>query len=69
MGLSLSSENYQKHISVVIVASLFVFSIGGPKQNVKSFLTSVSESVFYALSHGSLGSALHGTFFNHFLIG
>ena len=46
-----------------------VFSIGGSKQNVKSFWTPVSESVFYALSHGSLGFALHGSFFNHFLIG
>ena len=52
-----------KHIS------LFVFSIGGPKQNVKSFLTPFYESVFYALSRGSLGFALHGSFFNHFLIG
>ena len=51
------------------MVSLFVFSIGGPKQNVKSFLTPVSESVFYALSRGSLGFALHGSFFNHFLIG
>ena len=51
------------------VISLFVFSIGGSKQNVKSFWTPVSESVFYALSHGSLGFALHGSFFNHFLIG
>ena len=27
-------------------SALFVFSIGGPKQNVKSFLTPFSESVF-----------------------
>ena len=44
--------------------SLFVFSIGGSKQNVKSFWTPVSESVIYALSHGgSLGLALHGIAF------
>ena len=49
--------------------SLFVFSIGGSKQNVKSFWTPVSESVFYALSHGTLGFALHGSFLNHSLIG
>ena len=49
--------------------ALFVFSIGGPKQNVKSFLTPVSELLFYALLHGSLGFAFHGSFFNHFLIG
>ena len=48
--------------------ALFVFSIGGSKQNVKSFWTPVSESVC-AFSHGNLGFALHGSFFNHFLIG
>ena len=52
-----------------VAKSLFVFSIGGSKQNVKSFWTPVSETVFYALSHGSLGFALHGSFFNHLLIG
>ena len=44
-------------------------SMGGSEQNVKSFWTPVSESIIYALSHGSLGLALHGSFFNHFLIG
>ena len=48
---------------------LFVFLIGGLKQNVKSFWTHVSHTVFYALSHGSLGFTPHGSFFNHFLIG
>ena len=47
----------------------FVFSIVGHKQNARSLLTSVSDTVFYALSHGSLGFAVHGSFFNHFLIG
>ena len=49
--------------------SLFVFSIGGTKQNARSLLTPVSDTVFNALSHGSLGFAFHGGFFNHFLIG
>ena len=49
--------------------SLFVFSIADPKQNVNSFMTPFSDSVFYALSHGSLGFAFHGSFFNHVLIG
>ena len=48
---------------------LFVFLIGDPKQNVNSFMTPFSDSVFYALSHGSLGFAFHGSFFNHSLIG
>ena len=48
---------------------LFLFSTGSPKQNTRSLLTSVSDTVFYALSRGSLGFAVHGSFFNHFLIG
>ena len=50
-------------------SSLFVFSMGGPKQNVNSFWTPFSETSFYALSRGSLGFALHVSFFNHFLVG
>ena len=49
--------------------SPFVFSLSDPKQNARSFLTPVSGTVSYALSHGSLGFALHGSFFNHLLIG
>ena len=49
--------------------TLYVFSISGPKQNVKAFLIPVSVSVPYALSRGSLGFAFHGSFFNHSLIG
>ena len=45
--------------------SLFVFSIDGPKQNATSLLTPVSDIVFYALSSGTLGFALHGSFNNH----
>ena len=44
---------------------LFVFSIVGPKQNAGSLLTHVSDSVFIALSHGTLGFALNGSFNNH----
>ena len=29
----------------------------------------VSDTVFHALSHGTFGFALHGSFFNHVLIG
>ena len=47
----------------------FVYSISDSKQNAKSFLSHVADSTFYALSHGSLGFALHGRFFNHFPIG
>ena len=45
--------------------TLFVFSIDGPKQNATSLLTPVSNIVFYALSSGTLGFALHGSFNNH----
>ena len=40
---------------------LLVFLTGDPKQNVNSFMTPVSDSVFNALSHGSLGFVLHGS--------
>ena len=53
----------------VAYVSLFVFWISGPKQNARSLLTHVSDPTYYALSHGSLGFALHGSSFNHFLIG
>ena len=49
--------------------TLFVFSIVSLKQNAGSLLTNVSDTVFYALSYGTLGFALHGSFFNHSLIG
>ena len=48
--------------------TLFVFSIVGPKQNARALLTAVSDTVLYALSRGALGFALHGSFFNLFLI-
>ena len=53
----------------MIIMVLFVFLIGGPKQNARSLLISVSDTVFHSLSQGSLGFAVHGSFFNHFLIG
>ena len=34
-----------------------------------SFDITVSDAVLYALSHGTLRCALHGSFANHFLIG
>ena len=51
--------------------TLFVFSVVGPKQNAGSLLTAVSDTVLYALSHGTLrfGFHAHGSFFNVFLIG
>ena len=49
--------------------ALFVFSIDGLKQNAGSLSTPASVTVFYALSHGTLGFALHGSSLNHFLIG
>ena len=49
--------------------ALFVSSMVGSKQNAGSLLTPVSETVFYALSYGTLGFALHGSSLNHFLIG
>ena len=51
------------------VPPLYVFSIVGPKQNAGSLMTQVSDTAFYAVSHGTPGVALHGSFYNHFLIG
>ena len=56
-------------IRVIWNGTLFVFSLSDPKQNARSLLTPVSGTVFNALPHGSLGFALHGSFFNHLLIG
>ena len=47
--------------------TLFVFSISDRKQNARSLLTPVPDLDFYALSCGTFGFALHGSFFNHFL--
>ena len=45
--------------------ALFVFSICDHKQNARSLLTPVSDTVFYALSRGtSLNYVLHGRFNN-----
>ena len=40
--------------------SLFVFPSDDPQQNVNSFLTSVFNTVFYTLSHGTFLFSLHG---------
>ena len=57
----------QRNKDTTGVAALFVFSTGGPKQNVKSHKTPVSDNIFYALSHHSLSFALHGSPINrHF---
>ena len=54
------------HLTAPIYLSLLVFSIaGGPKQNARSLLTHVSDTVFHALSHGSLHFDLHGSLVNH----
>ena len=55
--ISVSSERVEG-------GALFVFSLSDPKQNARSMLTLVSDTVFYALSHGSLDFAL-----NHLFIG
>ena len=49
--------------------ALFVFFRDGLKQNAGSLLTPVSYTICYALSYGTLGFALHGSSFNHILIG
>ena len=41
--------------------SLFVFHSDDPQQNVISYLTSVFNTVFYALSHGTFLFSFHGS--------
>ena len=41
----------------------------GITQNAGSLSTPITDTVFYALSHGTLGFTLHGSSFNHLLIG
>ena len=50
-----------------VCSALFVFSIYSLKQNAGSLLTPVSDTVFYALSHGTLGFAFHGSFNNQLI--
>ena len=45
-------------------SALFASSMGGLKQNVNSILTHVPDTVFHALSHGSLHFVLHGSLVN-----
>ena len=61
--------NFLEEKRKLAIKTLFVFSINGLKQNAGSLLTHVSYTVFYALSCFTLGFALHGSFFNHSLIG
>ena len=49
--------------------SLFVFPRDNPQQNGVSLLTPVSDSVFIALSDGTIHFAPHGSSLNHNLIG
>ena len=54
---------------IVFYDTLFVFSTDDPKQDAASLLTPVPNLVSYALSSGTIGSALHGISVNHLLIG
>ena len=66
LGLDVSVTNaLKKKYRIKKLSSLFVFSIDGPKRNATSLLTPVSNIVFHALSSGTLGFALHGSFNNH----
>ena len=47
------------------VKALFVFSMGGLKQNVNSIL--ISDTVVHALSHGSLHFILRGSLFSRLI--
>ena len=49
---------------IQITVTVDFFSIGGLKQNTRSLLTLVSDTVFFALSHGSLHFVLHSSFNN-----
>ena len=51
---------------VTVGKPLFVFLKSDPKQIARSSLTPVSDPAFYALLHGSLSFAVHGSFCNHF---
>ena len=51
---------------VDLKAPLCVFLIVCPKQNAGSVLIPVFDTAYYALSHGTLGFALHGSSFKPF---
>ena len=62
LTIFLLAENLQQPIRV--------FEIGGywschGEQNAGSLLTPISDTVFYALSHGTHGLAFHGSSNNH----
>ena len=51
------------------MANRFVFSMVGPPRKAGSLLTPVSDTVFDALSHGTLCFVLHGSYLSPFQIG
>ena len=56
-------------IHILKHVSLFVVLISDPKQSARSLLIPISDPAFNALSHDTLSFALHGSFYNCFLIG
>ena len=68
VSLIMRPENKNRYPDLYKTA-LFVFSMHGPKQNAGSLLTPISYTVFDAISHGTLGFALLGSYLNQFLIG
>ena len=48
-------------MNYVLLKSLFVFQSDDPQQNVNSFLTSIFNTVIYALSHDTFLLFLHGS--------
>ena len=68
LGLDVSVTNaLKRNYRIKKLGSLFVFSVNSPKLNSGSLMTPVSNTVFYALSHGTLSFALNGSFNNHLL--
>ena len=55
--------------SIKMVHALFVFQRDDPQQNGGKLLTPVSDSVFNALSDGTIHFAPYGSLNNHHLIG
>ena len=60
---------FMTHCQKRPLITLFVFLIADPQQNDVSLLTPVSDSVFIALSDGTIHFAPHGSLLNHNLIG
>ena len=64
MQYNLSKSFLSLLLSSVLFADDRMLSIIELKQNARSLLKHVSDTAFYVLSHGCLGLALHGSFFN-----